>query len=295
MSANAGSSRTTRHALRWSVALAALVTALALAGPALSTHTTGTLGAPLHPDLQTLTPANFSVSQSGGNGRPSWAGGGDPEQRLLFDNEVMNLHTGPLEVVPTGDKCTTGQGAEGRVALQRIYHDDNGDGGFIRNQDNSSTERVAGCMTLHAQHRHWHFDDFSLFELKAKDGDGNYTVHVAESVKMTFCIADVNRRADLMSSGAEFSPDSDYYNQCSRNSAQGLSVGWGDLYPNGTSGQYIVVTNVGDGTYCFVSTADPLNKLEETDGSNNVASREITLATVDGKRQVTEGPSPCPS
>lgn len=251
--------------------------------PEISASHAGTIGGLLYPDLQTLTPANFSISTVKVRGKQ--------EVRLLFDNEVMNLHTGPLELVPTTENCTTGRGAGGHIALQRIFRDTDGDGGFIRAVDTSYDERPAGCMTFHNKHRHWHFDDFSLFQLLAGG-----TVIGQTSTKMTFCVADVYRRANLMSTDdASFSPTSRYYWQCSRNTVQGLSVGWGDLYNNGTPGQYLVITGVPDGTYCFVSTADPLLRLSETDDGNNVASRAITLFTSgDGKRQVSEGgTSPC--
>lgn len=242
------------------------------------------IGGPLYPDLQTLTPANFSISTVKVRGKQ--------EERLLFDNEVMNLHTGPLEIAPTSESCTTGKGADGQIALQRIYKDTDGDGGFIRGTDTSYDEQQAGCMTFHRRHHHWHFDDFSLFELNLADN----TAIVQTSTKMTFCVADVNRRANLMSTDdANFSPTSWYYRDCSRNGVQGLSVGWGDLYDNGTPGQYLVITGVPNGTYCFVSTADPLSKLSESNETNNVASREVTLSTGgDGRRQVSLGVSPCP-
>ena len=246
-----------------------------------ATHIT-TVGAPLYPDLQTLTPANFSISTVKVRGRR--------EQRLLFDNEVMNLHTGPLELAPTSDNCTTGNGAGGHTAIQRIYTDANGDGGFIRGEDTEYDERPAGCMTFHPKHHHWHFDDFSLFQLKLEGAIIGQT-----STKMTFCIADVNRRASLMTAAdANFAPTVWHYRLCSRNAVQGLSVGWGDLYNSGTAGQYLVITGVPDGTYCFVSTADPLSTLSESDEDNNVASRAITLSTgVDGQRQVSAGAPSC--
>lgn len=245
-----------------------------------ASHTTG-IGDPLYPDLQTLLPANFSISTVKVRGKR--------QERLLFDNEVMNLHTGPLELVPTTENCNTGNGGGGHIALQRIYRDSNGDGGFIRGVDVSYDERPAGCMTFHNKHRHWHFDDFSLFELKS----GGEVIGQT-STKMTFCIADVFRRANLMSAGSSFSPTARYYRLCDRNAVQGLSVGWGDLYDNGTPGQYLVITAVPDGTYCFVSTADPFSTLSETDETNNVASRAITLSTGgDGRRQVSVGAASC--
>ena len=277
--------------LRASVFIAAvLLFAGALAFPAGPAMSDDLGGGELLPDLQTLDPANFSVSSSGGgNGNcPPWAScGGDSQHFLLFDNEVMNLHTGPLELVRTDEHCTTGKGAEGRFARQRVYIDANDDGGFTRGTDTSYTDYPAGCITWHAEHLHWHYDDFAYFEL-LDDG-----VPVADSLKMTFCVADVNRRAGLMNSGSEFSPASRYYNVCSRNAVQGLSVGWGDNYPNGTSGQYIDVTNVVDGTYCFVSTADHLDKLRESNEGNNVNSRWITLSSSGGSRTVSEGTVGC--
>ena len=250
--------------------------------PGISASHTAGIGDRLYPDLQTLTPDNFSISTVKVRGKR--------EERLLFDNEVMNLHTGPLELTPTGEKCTTGKGGGGHIALQRIYRDSNGDGGFIRGVDTAYDERPAGCMTFHKQHHHWHFDDFSLFQLKSGD-----TVIGQTSTKMTFCVADVYRRASLMSTtDASFSPTARYYRLCDRNAVQGLSVGWGDLYGNGTPGQYLVITGVPDGTYCFVSTADPFLTLSETDDDNNVASRAITLTTGgDGRRQVSVGAASC--
>jgi hypothetical protein len=249
--------------------------------PGISASHGAGIGDPLYPDLQTLTPDNFSISTVKVRGKP--------EVRLLFDNEVMNLHTGPLELVPTTDNCTTGNGGGGHIALQRIYRDSDGDGGFTRGSDISYDQQPAGCMTFHKQHQHWHFNDFSLFQLKSGG-----TVIGQTSTKMTFCVADVYRRANLMSAGSSFSPAFRYYTQCSRTAVQGLSVGWGDLYDNGTPGQYLVITAVPDGTYCFVSTADPFFTLSETDDTNNVASRAITLSTGgDGRRQVSVGAASC--
>src|SRR5687767_5298906 len=99
---------------RWPFKPAVIVAVLLLAGavalPAEHAASDHLAGGQLLPDLQTLDPANFSVS-------------GTSPQRLLFDNEVMNLHTGVLELVPTSEKCTTGKGSEGRIALQRIFND----------------------------------------------------------------------------------------------------------------------------------------------------------------------------
>lgn len=223
---------------------AAVAAVLLSAQPASSIHNTSAL----YPDLKTLEPVNFGITMSSG------------EQRLTMDIEAVDADTGPLELWQTNTKCDPpGPDAEGRIAKQRIYND-GGDGGFTRNVDTGFTEREAGCMRFHRAHHHRHFGDFYLLELKDLFGS-----LVANGVKETFCIADVNDRSALFSWTEPFAPATRYYSGCtSRKSAQGLSVGWGDLYPKGTTGQYVVVNAVPNGTYCFWATADPLNKIWES-------------------------------
>ena len=199
------------------------------------------------------------------------------EKRLSFDLETVNGHTGPLEVFPTREHCTTGQGANGRIAKQRVYHDSNGNGWFERGTDIVSTISTAGCMTFHQFHRHWHFDAFVSFSLYPLDGIGNRGALIASAPKNSFCVADVHRRQDLFAPDLPGSPDQKYYTKCDRNATQGLSVAWSDEYPNGTTGQYLVVTNLPAGDYCLEAIADPLGNLAEVSESNNAESIKIHL------------------
>jgi hypothetical protein len=98
---------------------------------------------------------------------------------------------------------------------------------------------------------------------------------------VTFCIADVNRfRGSLLGS-----PSEKYYTDCN-GLTQGLSVGWSDEYPYWVNGQHVVLNPggvyVGDGSYCLISTADPLGKLVEDNATgtaedNNAASIKIRI------------------
>ncbi len=206
-------------------------------------------------------------------------------QELRFDNEVVNVTAdassprGPLEVFARR-LAECGNGKEARQALQRIYYDSNGTGKFERKQDKISREKPVGCMIYHQSHSHWHFEHFAKYELYACAGNPCSREGAALSVgeKITFCIADVFRRENV-----DDGPTSAYYGTgCGRQSTQGLSIGWGDQYTKSTSGQELSIAGLAPGSYCYVSTADPANQLEERNETDNTKSITLTLGDGDG-------------
>jgi hypothetical protein len=223
----------------------------------------------LFPDMITKEPERFSIVSVSG------------ELRLRFDNEVGDANIGPLEVVSDaiesdcdGDEMVA---ASERTAYQRIYNDDDGSGSFDRGIDVTYTDVPAGCVAYHDEHGHSHYQDFASYVLVRVSDDQV----VSASSKVTFCMADVNRfRGSLPGS-----PSTKYYTSCD-GLVQGISVGWSDEYPYWVSGQHVVLNPngvyVGDGRYCLISTADPLDKLAEDNAAgtaegNNAASIEIRL------------------
>ncbi len=242
-------------------AVAAVILALVGAQATLSTHSSE-----MRPDLLELEPRDFTVQTTTSG-----------EQRLSYDLETVNGHTGPLEVFSVRQKCTTGQGANGRIVKQSVYHDSNGNGYFERGTDTQADIYTAGCMTFHPFHRHFHFDAFVGSFLWSLDESGARVSLVASSPKQSFCIADVHHRQDLFEPDLPGSPNSPYYTRCDRNSTQGLSVAWSDEYPNGTTGQYLDITGL-TGDFCFEAIADPLEKLLEVSDSNNAESIKIGLS-----------------
>jgi hypothetical protein len=58
---------------------------------------------------------------------------------------------------------------------------------------------------------------------------------------------------------------------------QGISVGWVDVYDSTRDGQWIDVTDVASGTYWLESTADPLNRLKESNEYNNTTRIRVTI------------------
>ena len=249
----------------------ALLVASALAllpvQPVASTHTRG---GDLLPDLETRVPQDLEIV--------SVRQGNRVERRLRFDNEVANVHTGPLELYPRSADCDgDGDVRNDRLAVQRIYQDADGNGYFDRGGDTAAVEvhdPTSSCMVFHPQHRHWHFEDFASYELKPIGADGSLGAAVASSTKVSFCIIDIHHRKPELSG----SPTSKHYTACDRNSTLGISVGWSDEYHSTLADQYVTITGVRDGTYCLVSTADPRGKLLEVTKANNAAGARITIS-----------------
>jgi hypothetical protein len=50
-----------------------------------------------------------------------------------------------------------------------------------------------------------------------------------------------------------------------------ISVGWGDVYSWRLAGQAIDITGLPNGRYRLRSTADPFNRIPETDNTNNAS------------------------
>jgi subtilase family serine protease len=58
---------------------------------------------------------------------------------------------------------------------------------------------------------------------------------------------------------------------------QGISAGWGDIYSWNLPGQSINITGLANGTYRLRSTADPFNRIRETDDGNNASTIRFRL------------------
>jgi hypothetical protein len=89
------------------------------------------------------------------------------------------------------------------------------------------------------------FEDFAGFELRDSSGMPVGTGH-----KQACCVADSLPVVSVPSQGY----DCNY---------QGISPGWGDLYPAGLDGQWVDVTGVPEGDYVLVVTANPGGTIPE--------------------------------
>ncbi|HEV2123021.1 MAG TPA: lysyl oxidase family protein, partial [Chloroflexota bacterium] len=189
-----------------------------------------------------------------------------------------NRGTGPLELYPVHEPCGTG----GTKVFQRLYVDANTNG-FERGTDTAFHDQYAGCMEYHAQHRHWHFENFakySLHPITTTSGAEQLGTAIKESPKVSFCMVDTLRKDPSLTG----SPAQKYYTECGRTSTLGISIGWSDVYGETLSGRYFEISGVPDGAYCIASTADPAvstsvdGLLVESNNSNNSASTRVQLA-----------------
>jgi hypothetical protein len=124
-------------------------------------------------------------------------------------------------------------------------------------------------------HTHWHLLDFQRYELRTLDG-----VLIVRDRKSGFCLADhygLARRRVAVFSGGHFFGNCAASNPGALSVEQGTSVGFTDLYPAHFHGQNLELRGVPAGVYALVHRANPEQRLEEVDYTNNAASLRIRL------------------
>lgn len=212
----------------------------------------------LLPDLQILPIASVSLERGPGI------------RRVRFTTTIGDHGDGVLELLPRREDCDgDGDPSNDRTAYQRIYVDTNGNGLFDRDVDRHGTAAAVGCMLFHPAHNHWHFQDFARYELFAGPSSGP---RVAKAEKVSFCVRD-----SVSAWTGPGHPAAPYYGECSRSSTMGLSVGWADLYGWELQGQALDVRGLPTGRYCLVATADPDDRLTESDEMDNTTSASLRI------------------
>ena len=143
--------------------------------------------------------------------------------------------------------------------------------GTVRTYDDAGRLRY----TPSPSHTHWHLLGFQRYELRTQDGDV-----VVRDRKSGFCLVDhygLARRRVASFSGARFLGNCAASNPGALSVEQGTSVGYTDLYPAHFHGQNLELRGVPAGTYTLVHRANPQQRLEEIDYTNNAASIRIRL------------------
>lgn len=165
---------------------------------------------------------------------------------LRFAAINQNLGAGPLDVHAGGVTSS------GQQVFQRIYR-----------TDGTWHDELAGTMTYHPQHNHFHVNNFELYTLTPA---GESIVNGKTSEKTSFCLEDTNA-IDLRLPGA---PQNAVYTTCNPD-VQGISVGWGDRYGPTLAGQSIDITGDAEGDYDLIIEADPSDQFIETNETDNVS------------------------
>lgn len=231
-----------------------VVTSLTAAALALTAAPPAAVAAPAGeehlPDLRTLPPTDLKLKVNEEN----------TVRRLRLTNSVWNAGDGPLNVRPVNSGDVT-------TAYQRIFsHREDGSRYLVRAAE-------AGTFHFHPHHGHWHFEDFARYAIHDVAPDGGVGPNVlAQSTKVSFCLVNIFLQDDTLEHTG-WGPRG----KCDETGVQGLKVGWGDTYHRSLRGQAINVSGLPVGFYWLVSTADPANRLEETDDSNNAAAVKIKI------------------
>jgi lysyl oxidase-like protein 2/3/4 len=108
-------------------------------------------------------------------------------------------------------------------------------------------------------HKHHHLRGYARYELVNADG----VVMIGR--KQAFCVSD-NKQID------QGIPVPRY--QCTD---QGLSRGWADVYDIDVACQWLDVTDVAPGMYTLRILVNPENNLMESDTTNNVFTKDVSL------------------
>jgi hypothetical protein len=235
--------------MRRTVATARFVCVFALLAATLGAIRQTRAGQPILPDLRTLPATGMYLDTAKlGDGRTHYL--------LRFDNTVGNWG-GRLEIVANLSRS--------RDLYQNIYDAYNG-GNLV------SHTKVSSDLIYHPSHNHFHFSDFASYRLLKKDSKGIYRQTTRRGTKTSFCIIDTIRVAQIGSGASS-------YTTCNP-TRQGLSAGWGDVYTAGLPDQWIDLgtTRPANGDYAIQSTADPNNKLAESNDANNTATTYFTIS-----------------
>ena len=202
-------------------------------------------GAALYPDLRTLRPTNLYFDRVVFRD-------GSTHHVLRFANTVWNAGSGRLTL----------EGQKRSKIYQRVFDAPKG-GNLVQRI------YIGNDSIYHEGHEHYHLENFASYLLLKKDASGVYQATTKKGTKTSFCIMDTWRVSGSYS--AQFT-------SCGR-TYQGLTVGWADTYGANLIDQWIDLgsSRLADGTYAVRSTADPLNKIAESNDWNNRASTCFTV------------------
>ena len=236
----------------WVTTPSAPVAAVTPPSPPTACADTGGVTGPKCPNLQ-ARPAEDLQSAKIGN-----------RTRLRFTTATQNVGKGPLEL--RGGEIVNGKSKQ-RV-YQRIYTQDTPD-----QNPSHYTEFQVGDFVYHPQHRHFHLENYALYEL-IPASSANQSIQKRTSAKTSFCVQDTLKITwTVPLFGID---DTRHYIDCN-GSLQGMTRGWADRYGYQLAGQEIDTTGLPNGPYTLQITVNPNYNLYETDFTDNVSTVSISL------------------
>jgi hypothetical protein len=161
---------------------------------------------------------------------------------------------------------------------------------FFDTSGNQTGYEQVGTMEFHhANHNHWHFEDFARYYLLDED-----LAYVARSRKQSFCLANTDA-VDYTVPGADWQPENtDLATACGDEGAlsirEVLAAGSGDTYVQYRAGQAFKIGDLPNGVYYIRVEGNPERNLTESDTTNNVADRRIRIGGRGEQRWVKVAP-----
>ncbi|SEC81362.1 Lysyl oxidase [Nocardioides exalbidus] len=213
------------------------------------------------PDLRSLPAFGIELNRKG--------------TTLRFSATVWNGGSSPLVI--DGFRR---RGAEIMDAYQYFFDTDGNQTGY---------QQVGTMEFHHANHNHWHFEDFARYDLL--DANKKY---VAKSRKQSFCLANTDA-VDYTVPGADWQPENtDLATACGDEGAlsirEVLASGSGDTYAQYRAGQAFRIGDLPNGVYYIRVEGNPERNLTESDTANNVADRRIRIGGEGANRWVKAEP-----
>ncbi len=170
-----------------------------------------------------------------------------------FTATTANIGQGPLELRNTGPNLP-------QEIYQRVYDSEGG-----------MTEQLIGSFpdAFQVDTRKQYLPDFSQYNL--------YTVLPNNGVGPLVSTHHKTSRAVVDS--AEYDPvlaGPRVYINATAN-VLGISIGWADIYGMNQPGQWVDITHLTPGQYWLEMIVDPLNRIQESNETNNTAQLMITI------------------
>lgn len=176
---------------------------------------------------------------------------------LRFDTTTMNIGQGPFEIIGHND-----------TERERTFASQ-----YIKMSDGTGKYKEVGAFVYHPTHRHWHIENYVEYQLWTLTGENQPDREVARSEKISSCLWDI-RAHDTSLANA---PQTRVYTSACNRTAQGISVGWSDIYNVWFEGQEMDISSVEDGTYLLTFTVNPDGVFDEQTMDNNRGSVRLEI------------------
>ncbi len=207
---------------------------------------------------------------------------------LRFGTQVNNQGAGPGSLIsanpgssiPTGAPITAWVNPDGtQNVLQPVYN-------YTGSSFVLSHYRLAGTMTFHPGHGHFHYDGYGEYKLRHRNTDGTPGAYVTRTdgtivgAKTGFCLLTFSgtfttEAGQNSSTLPGFNQDTGVPSSCGF--GQGIRVGRYDVYDSSLEGQWLDVTGIPNGQYFIEQRLDASNAMAESNEANNAKSFPVTL------------------